>query len=280
MAGKGVARATGPFLELLEAEYVGSVLDRKTSWQVLCTYCRHFYTSPPFMDDPGDAECEHPLERVRDGMDSVWNGGDCWGFRLKWGAASVIPRRPAQVSGARIVELAALGSEHRHLLLERHYKRMNVRKEEVYLAARYSRRLEMVEYAAQLRALGVRVTSTWIDGHHETRPNIDHDGTEAEQKVWADEDVRDIRRSSLLLAFTELPGVGSNRGGRHWEAGFATGIGLPVHIIGPRESPFYCRGPVRQHADWAAFLVWLTRCDTPQELLSDSPPVTSAANPE
>ena len=76
----------------------------------------------------------------------------------------------------------------------------------IYLAARYGRRAEMLVYAEQLRALGHEITSTWIDGHHETRPNIDAEATDAERAGWALEDVADEVGAEAVVAFTEQTG--------------------------------------------------------------------------
>jgi hypothetical protein len=55
---------------------------------------------------------------------------------------------------------------------------------------------------------------------------------------FAAEDLDDISESDYLIAFTESAGTGHSRGGRHVELGFALALGIPVHIIGPRENIF------------------------------------------
>ena len=119
-----------------------------------------------------------------------------------------------------------------------------------YLAARYIRRRQMLEIASELQALGHSVVSTWIDGHHETRPGIDGDATVAEKALWAIEDVHDIERCDCLLAFTEEPRSGNSRGGRHVELGIALGLGKQVIICGPRENVFCCLPEVEAYDSW------------------------------
>ena len=108
----------------------------------------------------------------------------------------------------------------------------------VYLAARYSRRLEMCGVAARLESEGHRVTSRWILGMHQAENDELHRGAEAER--FAEEDLADVREAELVLAFTEPPRSSSSRGGRHVEFGYALALGIPIIVVGPRENVFTC----------------------------------------
>ncbi len=118
----------------------------------------------------------------------------------------------------------------------------------VYLAARYSRRLEMADYAEELKTHGHTIASTWIDGHHKTRPGIDANGTDEEKSVWAVEDLSDLFNANTYLIFTHHPnGNGRERGGYRVEMGVALGRMLfgsrtdaTIHVIGPRVNVFDC----------------------------------------
>jgi hypothetical protein len=125
----------------------------------------------------------------------------------------------------------------------------------IYLAARYSRRQELLDYALELQERGYEITSTWIDGHHETRPGIDDDATDVERATWAAEDVSDVRRADWLVSFTEQE---RGRGGRHVEFGMALAWGQRLVLIGAnREHVFHCLPDVLQFDTWVAFLAWL-----------------------
>src|SRR5213076_749243 len=50
----------------------------------------------------------------------------------------------------------------------------------IYLAARYSRHVEMQGYAKQLRAAGYEITSRWINGSHQVMLNGEVLGPERE----------------------------------------------------------------------------------------------------
>lgn len=99
----------------------------------------------------------------------------------------------------------------------------------VYLAARYSRRDEMEEIAAQLAGRGAGVTSRWIRGEHEGLP----------AELCAADDVADIAVADAVIAFTEPEGSPYSRGGRHVEAGIALGLRKPLLVVGPPENIFY-----------------------------------------
>lgn len=151
-----------------------------------------------------------------------------------------------------------------------------------YLAARYSRREELLRYAWHLEELGHEVTSRWIRGEHEMPEIGDADTTDeafntvtderrAEiGKRFALEDLDDLMKAECLIAFTEQPGQtkGRGRGGRHVELGFALALlSLRVSdsergqwmnqvvVIGPRENVFCCLDGVFHFPDWTSYLL-------------------------
>lgn len=128
----------------------------------------------------------------------------------------------------------------------------------IYLAARYTRRLELCEYKAQLEAAGHRVTSRWLlkpERVTDAGAPADEAGETlvAEAERAADEDVTDVTMADLLLAFTEDPkgnAAGAGRGGRHVELGLALGLGRWVIIVGPRENLFCWLTDIYHAATW------------------------------
>ncbi len=133
-----------------------------------------------------------------------------------------------------------------------------------YLAARYTRRLEMCGYREQLQAIGHKVPARWLDGSHQ----LDVSGTPigdmgelliesgddakaaALREKFAVEDMADVLSADELIAFTEQPRVSNSRGGRHVELGMALAIGKPVTIVGPRENVFCWLPQVRHFENW------------------------------
>lgn len=117
----------------------------------------------------------------------------------------------------------------------------------VYLAARYSRKQEMITYREDLRKLGFRVTSRWLDAVESSESGEVYDipDNKEEYSRCADVDTVDIESADVLIAFTEAPNTnleGSGRGGRHVELGMALSLGMVVFIVGPRENIF-CWSP-------------------------------------
>lgn len=106
-----------------------------------------------------------------------------------------------------------------------------------YFAGRYGRRKELLEYAEALRCAGHEVTSRWLNGEHEMH---DEKPSHDQAKMFAMDDLQDIHRADILVAFTESPGDanGRARGGRHVELGYALARGMYVIVVGHRENVF------------------------------------------
>jgi hypothetical protein len=135
---------------------------------------------------------------------------------------------------------------------------------QIYLASRYSRRLELCAYRGQLRNLGFNVQARWLDGEHQ----LSNDGTpigesgeslvegalrsgerlsENEQSEraaklrskFALDDWEDARSADIIISFTEPPRSTANRGGRHVEFGIGLANGTRSIVVGYRENIFH-----------------------------------------
>lgn len=133
----------------------------------------------------------------------------------------------------------------------------------IYLAGRYSRRLELCGYRDELEAAGHVVTSTWLRGAEQTfgrdtlgaagESAVESGGEEATELRGncARVDYHDVLRSEVCVCFTEAPGSGASRGGRHVELGIALARGKRVIVVGYRENVFCCLPWVRYFKDWS-----------------------------
>lgn len=123
----------------------------------------------------------------------------------------------------------------------------------VYLAARFSRQLEMRGYASDLAKIDITVTSRWITGDH--GENVEATMTSAELARCAHEDIEDIDAANALVLFTDAP---STRGGMWVELGYALGRGIPVIACGPAANIF-CEIPeVIRLSSWRLVVSWLS----------------------
>lgn len=141
----------------------------------------------------------------------------------------------------------------------------------IYLAARYSRRLELCGYRAELAEHGIDVPARWLNGSHQldnagnaigdhgealVEQHDAHGSAEAPaplREKFARDDIEDVLAADILIAFTEAPRTSNSRGGRHVELGIALGARIPIVVVGPRENVF-CHLPEVQHfEDWHAF---------------------------
>lgn len=120
----------------------------------------------------------------------------------------------------------------------------------VYLAGRFSRKDELACYAQDLERNGFVVTSRWLTGAHDGTTTNEADIPMDELATFAREDMEDIDRADMLIAFTEDPGSGPARGGRHVEAGYALAKGKMLVVVGARENVFYCLPNVLRYSNW------------------------------
>lgn len=125
-------------------------------------------------------------------------------------------------------------------------------KPRIYLSASFAARDEIKHVAEEMTKAGFEVTSNWLI---EPPLQVGQEHREWELRARANEDMEDIRRSDLLVEFTQWP---STTGGRYWEAGFAAGLGIPVHVIGDRQCVFDYRAATVVHATFDDFIDWLT----------------------
>ena len=142
----------------------------------------------------------------------------------------------------------------------------------IYLAASYSRRIEMLEYAGELEALGYKIGAEWVTKGHEY-PDDPYLAKRAVESWWAMADFRDIFHARTVINFTE-PEDGPpsrRRGGRHVELGLALGMSeqprqslKTIILIGPCENIFHTL-PVIKHFDtWEGFLAEVAAIDLPK----------------
>ena len=124
----------------------------------------------------------------------------------------------------------------------------------VYLAARYSRIDELAVYAGQLRGAGHEVTSRWLLGGHWVG---DGGLGTAVVSAYALEDYFDLSAADTVVSFTEGPGTGVTRGGRHVEFGMAVALGKRLLVVGPRETIFHTLPQVQHFEDWGGALAAL-----------------------
>lgn len=141
----------------------------------------------------------------------------------------------------------------------------------IYLAARYSRRLELCGYRERLTAAGHVVEAVWLNGEHQISDRGSPIGDTGEALVegddgstnvraaalrskFAQDDFRDVITCDMLIAFTEPPRSNASRGGRHVELGIALGLMKRVWIVGPRENIFCWLDDVRQFDTFEAAL--------------------------
>jgi nucleoside 2-deoxyribosyltransferase len=130
----------------------------------------------------------------------------------------------------------------------------------VYLAARYSRREELVGYQRELEHIGAVVPSRWLLGEHQWEGKAAEVAEAYEKRLetppeavqFALDDWEDLRSADVVVSFTEAPRASStSRGGRHVEFGMAYALGKPCIVVGYRENVFHLLPGVEYAPDWS-----------------------------
>lgn len=107
-----------------------------------------------------------------------------------------------------------------------------------YLAGRYSRRDEFKALVPLFIERGHHVTSRWL---HEDKP-LNSQMSDLTPQFCEDTaaiDLRDIDGADFLIFFAEDPLIGTPRGGRHVEFGYALAMHKFLIVIGGAENIFH-----------------------------------------
>lgn len=154
----------------------------------------------------------------------------------------------------------------------------------VYLAARYSRRLELCAYREQLENMGFLVKARWLNGEHQLANDgtpIGEDGAnlvegklrpgehlsqlEVSERAsslrakFAQDDWEDVSTARIVISFTEPPRSKANRGGRHVEFGIGLANNSRLIVVGHRENIFHWMPQVEFHESWESALQSLSK---------------------
>jgi hypothetical protein len=129
----------------------------------------------------------------------------------------------------------------------------------IYLAARYSRRAELLEHADDLYAAGVGlVRARWLYEDHDWPGDAASPEGIAAAAHFAVDDYEDIRAADLVIVFSEQPAPGGrNRGGRHVELGLALAWRKPLVVVGPPENVFMMLPGLCRVTNWRQALLML-----------------------
>lgn len=121
----------------------------------------------------------------------------------------------------------------------------------VYLAAPFSQKETIHQYAQQLRLTGIEVTSRWLEEEASANSTL-KDVDDEYLRKHAAIDIEDIDTADVVCLFTVSPTTPIVRGGRHFESGYAFGTGKFIITIGPKENIFHYLPTVFNAPDWSS----------------------------
>lgn len=122
----------------------------------------------------------------------------------------------------------------------------------IYLAAAYSRKLEVKEYAKRLRDEGFEVTSQWLD---------EMEGGDLAKNAFID--LNNIDSCDVLVRFADSINIGYNdpaliSGGRHFETGYAYAKWKLIIVVGGKQNIFDSLSDIIHIKDFETLLAVLT----------------------
>ena len=126
----------------------------------------------------------------------------------------------------------------------------------IYIAGRYPRREELLEYAGQLRNAGHTVTARWLSMHADgpLPRTLEAEQVSIPESAWrfATSDWNDTNLAETLIAFAEPLGAAAHaaRGGRHVEFGWAQQWGKRLVVIGGAENAAHALPGVQHVPAW------------------------------
>ncbi len=108
--------------------------------------------------------------------------------------------------------------------------------------------------AAELRALGIIVTSSWLEEPYKPTVQV-HEVSHDENQKYALKDIDDVVAADLMVFFNE-PTKKIIRAGRHVEFGMALALGLrrpyPIFVVGMENENIFHHCPQVYHfAEWS-----------------------------
>lgn len=136
----------------------------------------------------------------------------------------------------------------------------------IYLAARFTRNMEMQDIAGLLEKYGHQVTSRWHTGVHSIDDGVEPDSGVGMERAarFAAEDLEDLMAASCVISFTEVPRT-PTRGGRHAEFGYGLAHQKKMVIVGQREMIFHYLPEVLQFDTIEDLMKWIPRkAETPK----------------
>ena len=122
-----------------------------------------------------------------------------------------------------------------------------------YLAARYSRKKEIKSLIPVLLANNIAVTSSWLHEEASETAHLD-EFTPTFCRHTAKIDLDDIDNSDTFVFFSEDPNIGTPRGGRHVEFGYALSQGKRMIVIGGEENIFHYLPQIIHYTSLGNFL--------------------------
>ena len=121
-----------------------------------------------------------------------------------------------------------------------------------YVAARFEQKSEMKALVPLFAANNIEVRAHWLDETVSATSQLS-DLTPEYCAEQAQVDLDDIKACDLFVFFADSVAK-TTRGGKHFEAGYASGLGKRIVVVGPPENIFHYLPGVIHYASLGDFL--------------------------
>lgn len=118
----------------------------------------------------------------------------------------------------------------------------------------------MAKYANDLRTMGLECTSQWLQEKHASNTTLSEqiaDLHESGMREIATMDLDDVKRSDVIVFFSQSDQTPTFRGGRHVEFGYALARNKIIVVVGPKENIFHYLPQVKHFKTWSKALTCL-----------------------
>ena len=122
----------------------------------------------------------------------------------------------------------------------------------VYLAARFEQKTELKALVPLLAQHNLRVQARWLDENISPTSQLS-DLTPDYCAEQARIDLDDIESCDIFVFFGDVVAK-TTRGGKHFEAGYASGLGKRIVVVGPPENIFHYLPGIVHYLDIDQFL--------------------------
>lgn len=127
-----------------------------------------------------------------------------------------------------------------------------------YVAAHYSRKMEVIQVVRDLEDMNITVVSTWHKELHKPSTSM-KDVSDSFCRRTAKRDIKELQSADTFILLSVDPDFKFSRGGHCVEEGWAQALKLRFLLVGPKQNVFCYLPGIKRVKTWEAGKKWLTK---------------------